>query len=68
MITLKAVQKEIWLRHGAIPMKRLMKIFETKKDKDRKEKFREIVKELCIMQKDPVDGLMLILKQHYSNM
>ncbi len=70
IITLKAVQKEIWLRHGTIPMKRLMKIFDIKKKTavERQNKFREVVKELCTMESDPVDGRMLVLKQHYSAM
>lgn len=70
IITLKAVQKEIWLRHGTIPMKRLMKIFDIKKKTsvERQNKFREVVKELCTMETDPVDGRMLVLKQHYSAM
>ena len=70
VITLKALQKEIWLRHGRISMKRLLKIFDIKKktSADRQNKFREIVRELCIMEKDPVEGNMLVLKQHYSAM
>lgn len=70
IINLKAVQKEIWLRHGTIPMKRLMKIFDIKKKTsvERQNKFREVVKELCTMESDPVDGRMLVLKQHYSAM
>jgi hypothetical protein len=70
MVTLQAVRREIWLHHGTIPMKRLMKIFDIKKKahKDRQNKFREVVKELCTMETDPVGGRMLVLKQHYSNM
>lgn len=70
IITLKAVQKEIWLRHGRTSMKRLLKIFDIKKKTaaERQNKFREIVKELCTMEKDPVEGNMLVLKQHYSAM
>lgn len=70
IVTLKAVRKEIWLNHGQIPMKRLMKLFDVKKksDKERQQKFREVVKELCTMRTDPVGGRMLVLKQHYSNM
>lgn len=69
VITLKAVQKEIWLRHGTIPMKRLMKIFDIKKKTsvERQSKFREVVKELCTMETDPMEGRMLVLKQHYSS-
>ena len=70
MVSLQAVRREIWLHHGTIPMKRLMKIFDIKKKalKDRQNKFREVVKELCTMETDPVGGRMLVLKQHYSNM
>ena len=70
IITLPAVRKEIWLNHGQIPMKRLMKLFDIKKKSspDRQNKFREVVKELCTMKTDPVGGRMLVLKQHYSNM
>eukprot|EP00934_Nitzschia_sp_Nitz4_P004435 Nitzschia sp. Nitz4//scaffold155_size52807//11364//13124//NITZ4_006794-RA/size52807-processed-gene-0.0-mRNA-1//1//CDS//3329537363//4425//frame0 len=69
MITLRAVQKEIWLRHGTIPMKRLMKIFDVNKKTavDRQNRFREVVKELCTMKSDAVEGRLLVLKQHYSN-
>jgi len=68
VISLEAVRREIWLNHGSIPMKRLMKIFEVKKksSQDRQDKFREVVKELCTMKNDPVSGRMLVLKQHYS--
>jgi hypothetical protein len=70
VVSLGAIRKEIWLNHGAIPMKRLMKLFDIKKKSspDRQNKFREVVKELCTMKTDPVGGRMLVLKQHYSNM
>jgi len=70
VITLKAVQKEIWLRHGRTSMKRLLKIFDIKRktSPERQSKFREIIKELCTMENDPVEGRMLVLKQHYSAM
>lgn len=70
IITLEAVRREIWLNHGSIPMKRLMKIFEVKKksSQERQEKFRNVVKELCTMKTDPVGGRLLVLKQHYSKM
>jgi hypothetical protein len=68
LITLENVRREIWLHHGTISTKRLMKIFDTKKKKDRQAKFREVVKELCTMETDPVQGRMFVLKQHYSNM
>ena len=70
IISLEAVRREIWLHHGTIPMKRLMKIFDIKKKSpaDRQNSFREAVKELCTMETDPVGGRMLVLKQHYANM
>jgi hypothetical protein len=70
LITLDQVRREIWLHHGKMPMKRLMKIFGIKKKSvaDRQNKFREAVKELCTMETDPIGGRMLVLKQHYSNM
>lgn len=70
IITLDAVRREIWLNHGSIPMKRLLKIFDIKKKSsdERQTKFREVVKELCKMTKDPVSGNLLVLKQHYANM
>lgn len=70
VVSLQAIRKEIWLNHGAIPMKRLMKLFDIKKKSspERQNKFREVVKELCTMKTDPVGGRMLVLKQHYSNM
>lgn len=70
IISLDAVRREIWLNHGSIPMKRLMKIFDVKKksSQERQNKFLEMVKELCNMKADPVAGRMLVLKQHYSNM
>jgi hypothetical protein len=70
IITLEAVRKEIWLNHGSIPMKRLMKIFDIKKKSspDRQDAFRNVVKELCTMKNDPIGGRLLVLKQHYSNL
>ena len=70
MVSLQAVRREIWLHHGTIPMKRLMKIFDIKKksDKERQDRFREAIKELCTMETDPINGRMLVLKQHYQNM
>lgn len=70
VISLNQVRREIWLNHGRIPMKRLMKIFDVKKksSQDRQNKFREAVRELCTMETDPVGGRTLVLKQHYSNM
>ena len=68
LITLEAVRHEIWLTRGRIPMKRLMKIFDVKKksSQDRQTKFKEVVRELCTMETDPIGGRMLVLKQHYS--
>jgi hypothetical protein len=70
VISLDAVRNEIWLNHGSIPVKRLMKIFDVKKKSsaERQEKFREVIKELCTMKTDAVGGKILVLKQHYSNM
>ena len=70
IINLEAVRREIWLNHGLISMKRLMKIFDIKKksSQERQARFRDVVKELCTMKTDPVGGRMLVLKQHYSNM
>lgn len=68
IITLEAVRREIWLNHGSIPMKRLMKIFDIKgkSSQDRQDKFRDILKELCTIKSDPISGRMLVLKQHYA--
>ena len=69
LITLQAIRREIWLHHGQIRMKRLMKIFTIKKnDPGRYNTFRDLVKELCTMKVDKVEGNMLVLKQHWSNM
>jgi hypothetical protein len=70
IITLDAVRNEIWLNHGSIPVKRLMKIFDVKKKSsaERQDKFREVIKELCAMKTDAVGGKILVLKQHYANM
>ncbi|KAL7567312.1 hypothetical protein ACA910_015686 [Epithemia clementina (nom. ined.)] len=68
IISLEAVRREIWLNHRSIPMKRLMKIFNVgkKSPKERQDHFRDILKELCIMKADPINGRMLVLKQHYA--
>jgi len=68
LITLQAIRREIWLHHGQIRMKRLMKIFTIKKNQQRYNKFRDLVKELCTLEIDKVEGNMLVLKQHWSNM
>ncbi len=68
LVTLESVRHEIWLTRGRIPMKRLMKIFDVgkKSSKDRQQKFKEVVRELCTVVTDPIAGRMLVLKQHYS--
>ena len=67
LITLQAVQREIWLNNGAITSKRLMKKFDvSKKTPERQALFRTIVMELCTMQKDADGANKLVLKQHYS--
>jgi len=70
IISLDTLRREIWLQNGSIRMKRLLKIFGISKntDPERQKKFRQIVKELCIMTQHKVNGNMLVLKQHYSNM
>ena len=70
ILTLEAVRKEIWLNHGKMGSKRLMKIFDVKKKSsaERRENFRKIVKELCTVEQDHVKGNMLVLKQHWSHM
>ena len=67
-VTLESVRHEIWLTRGRIPMKRLMKIFDVKKksSQERQQKFKEVVRELCTIETDPIGGRMLVLKQHYS--
>lgn len=67
IITLEAIRREIWLNQKEIPMKRLMKLFDMKKTTpERQAAFRDAVKELCTMRKDPIHGSMLVLKQHYA--
>jgi hypothetical protein len=70
IINLEAVRREIWLHHGTIKLKRLMKIFDIgeKASKERRGKFKQMVKELCTLETDPTGGRCLVLKQHYSNM
>jgi len=71
LLTLEAVQREIWLHHGSIPIKKLMKIFSIKKksaSKERKQKFQQLILELCVIKNDPVQGKMLQLKQHYASL
>lgn len=68
VLTTEGVRYEIFLHNKSIAMKKLMKLYNIKKktEKDRIKKFQAIIKELCIMHKDPVQGNMLVLKQHYS--
>jgi hypothetical protein len=70
MLTLEAVQREIWLHHGSIATVQLMKIFGIKKKTavERKMRFQELLKELCSLTVDPVHGRMMTLKQHYANL
>ena len=53
---------------GSITMKRLLKIFNIKKKAgpERMNKFREVVRELCTMRQDKIEGNVLVLKPHYS--
>jgi hypothetical protein len=70
IITLESVRREIWLSLGTIESSRLIKIFSAKKKygAERSARFKEIVKELCTMVRDPVKGNVLVLKPHYSHM
>ena len=70
LITLDAVRKEIWLNHGSIPINRLIKIFNANKKHGevRQNQLKEVIKELCTMTNDPIQGRVLVLKQHYSHM
>lgn len=70
IITVEAVRREIWLNRGSIPINRLINLFDAKKKHgpDRQAKFRDVVKELCTMTNDPVNGRTLVLKQHYAQM
>jgi hypothetical protein len=66
IISLESVRREIWLHHGQIKTKQLLKIFNVKKrSPEQKKFFNELVKELCTMSKT-VEGNMLVLKQHYA--
>ncbi|KAL3938089.1 MAG: hypothetical protein SGBAC_006916, partial [Bacillariaceae sp.] len=70
VITIESVRREIWLNHGTIKLKRLMKLFDIgkKSSKERRASFQGMVKELCTLETDPTGGRMLVLKQHYANM
>ena len=68
ILSLEAVRYEIFLHNKSIQTKKLMKIFSIKKKsaKERIKSFQAIIKELCIIKKDPVQGNLLVLKQHYA--
>ena len=69
IITLDSVKNEIWLRNGRIPIKKLQKIFSIKKKRtkpERYQRFVNVIKEVCTMLDDPIEGKLLVLKQHYS--
>ena len=71
IISLEAVRREIWLNHGFISTKRIYKIFDInkkKQGKQRREQLMAVIKELCNMVNDPVEGKRLVLKQHYAHM
>ena len=67
-LSLDAVRKEIWLNHGQIMFKALLKIFSINKKStpERRSLFMEIVKELCTMKEDKSEGKVVVLKQHYQ--
>lgn len=68
VLTMEGVRYEIFLNNKSIAMKKLMKLYNIKKKsaQDRIKKFQAIIKELCTMEKDPVQGNILKLKQHYQ--
>ena len=69
IVSLQQVRREIWLNHNRIPMKRLLKIFNINKKttEDRREAFKDVIRELCNMENDPLaGGKILVLKQHYQ--
>mmetsp|Transcript_10741 Transcript_10741/g.16468 ORF Transcript_10741/g.16468 Transcript_10741/m.16468 type:complete len:557 (+) Transcript_10741:260-1930(+) len=68
ILSMESVRYEIFLHNKSISMKKLMKLYNIKKksSQDRIKKFQHIIKELCLMNKDPVEGNMLVLKQHYG--
>jgi len=66
IISLEAIRREIWLHHGQIKVKTLVKIFNVKKrSPEHKKIFGDLVKELCTMSQT-VEGNVLVLKQHYA--
>ena len=70
ILSKEAVRREIWLNHGSMETKRLMKMFDVKKKSppERRALFSEIIKDLCNLQQDPVKGNILVLKQHWAHM
>lgn len=70
LITVETVRREIWLHNQQIQLKKLAKIFNVNNSskRERREKFKECVKELCILSDDLIEGKICRLKQHYSNM
>jgi len=69
VLSLEAVQREIWLNHGSIPVKRISKTFGVKaKDKERYNEFVQIAKTLATFDKDELGNAILVLKQHYKIM
>jgi len=65
VINLGGVRRELWLHRGTLSIKQLHKIYSIKgkKNPTRKATLNRILQELCTL-----NGNMLTLKQHYSNM
>lgn len=70
VITLDSVRREIWLHRGSMGLIQLMKVYKiSRKNQQRKNKLREIVRELCTLENDQsASGTTIVLKQHYANM
>lgn len=69
VLSVEAVQREIWLNHGSIPVKRISKTFGVKaKDKERYREFLQIAKIVSTLEKDELGNRILVLKQHYKKM
>jgi hypothetical protein len=68
VLTQEGVQYEIFLHNKSIAMKKLMKLYNIKKKSppERIKLFQAIIKELCNITKDPVEGNVLVLKQHFA--
>jgi hypothetical protein len=64
-ITVEAIRCEIGLHHGSISMKQLAKIFGMSKKSpiERQDRFRQVVRELCLWDTDPTLGRVLVLKK-----